>query len=553
MLRRCRAYNLYIKLKNAKMKEPNGKTNGSDVLEMECKGKTPILKIFLIILLVILPLVSLTDFLSADYTVFAGQVAVIAAVAGSYVLLRKNHYRASSRLASAIFYCGTVFIALAHPFTDSAGVFRLITYTSAALGFASFFLIENAWPMIIAGANTTAATLYLVIGFAGKIPTTILIAEIATVILFSTVLNFFVIISTRTGRGISIQLDKAGREAAEKTALLRAAASRSEGNLRSTGLLSERVQEIHSAAEAVQESVTRIGESLSGLDNAADAATGEAHSIGSRVMDLTRHIETEVSAQEQSAASVNNMVQSVATLADSARERRKSLGDLRDTAVDGEQQLSVLLQAISRMSGSVGAIRDMISIINKIASSTNLLAMNASIEAAHAGDAGKGFSVVADEIRSLAEGSSKNAREIGVMLKEVVTIINEVSEGGGNSRKSFEGIKREIERAMGSFSEIAEATNELTVGGKQILEAISALNNASQGLRDSGTAIAAAQDRLIVLQVRAKEGVGKVLVEAQSVGNQVLNLKSSAQAVSEVAERSTREAAELHKSMAGIA
>lgn len=531
----------------------NGMTGGTDIFEIERKGKTPILRIFLIILLVILPLVALTDLISGDYEVFIGELVVIGTVVASLVLLRKGFYRTASRLASALFYAGTVFIALSHPFTDSGGVFRLVAYTSASLGFASFFLIENTLPLVVAGLNTAAAIAYLIIGFSGKLPVGELLAEIATTTLFSSVLNFFIIISTRTGRGISLQLDKAGREAEQKAALLKEAALRSESNLRSTGLLSQRVEEIRSVSESVQESVTKIELSLSGLNKAADEATREAHSIGSRVGDLTRHIETEVSAQEQSAASVNNMVLSIKTLAESAKERRESLRGLRGTAEDGEQQLAALLAAIARMGGSVGAIRDMISIINKIASSTNLLAMNASIEAAHAGAAGTGFSVVADEIRTLAESSSRNAKDIGVKLKEVVAIITEVSEGGGRSKKSFEGIKREIDKAMDSFTEIAEATNELTEGGNQIIEAISALNEASQGLRDSGTAIASAQGMLVELQSRTKEGAGKVLSEAQAVGTQAETLKMSAQAVSEVAEKSSREAAELHESMKGIA
>ena len=112
--------------------------------------------------------------------------------------------------------------------------------------------------------------------------------------------------------------------------------------------------------------------------------------------------------------------------------------------------------------------------------------------------------------------------------------------------------EREIERAVDSFSEIAQATEELSAGGKQILESIASLNDASQGLRESGAAIAKAQGRLLELQERAKEGSSRVLAEARSVAESATGLSSAAEAVSEVAERGKRDAAELHESMSRI-
>jgi methyl-accepting chemotaxis protein len=522
-------------------------------IDLEVNGKAPILRVFLIILLCVLPVIGVSDFLTGDYKSGAGELTFMAVTLGAILLMRKGRYKAASRIAAAVFWVGTLYLALSQSFAEPVAVYRVVAYTGAALGFSSFFLVENAWPMIQASFNTALAVAYIVIGFGGKFPVGDLVNVAIAATIFSGLLGFLFIIPTRMGRGISGELVTAKKAGEERAAALRSAMERSEANLRSTGALSDRVLEIRSASEAALESVSRIETSLADLDAASDAATTEASSIGQRVEDLTRHIETEVSAQEESAASVNQMVSSVATVADSARSRREALRGLQGTAEEGERRLAALIEAVNRMAGSVGAVRDMIAVINKIASSTNLLAMNASIEAAHAGDAGRGFSVVADEIRNLAEGSSRNAKEIGIKLKEVVASINEATEGGGRAGESFEGMKREIERAMDSFAEIAQATEELSAGGKQILESIAALNDASQGLRDSGSSIAKAQGRLLELQARAKQGSGRVLVEAKSVAERAVGLRSSAEAVSEVAERGTRDAAELHESMSRFA
>jgi methyl-accepting chemotaxis protein len=521
------------------------------VVELEIKGKKPILRIFLIALLVLLPIICIGDMATADYGSGAGELVFLAVVLASFLLLRKDHYRAAARLTAMVFWLGMLYLGLNHPFTNTAGVYQVIVYLAAALGFASLFLVENGIPTVMATLNLLVPVAYLVAGFSSSMAFGALAVDTLAAVVFALLLDVFILVPTRMGRGISGELDREKRSGEARAAVLEAAASRSEANLGSIGALSERVLEIRSASEAALESVSKIEASLADLDSAADAATAEASSIGSRVDELNGHIETEVSAQEESAASVNQMVSSISSVADSAVARRESLAGLRETAEEGERRLAALIEAIGRISGSVGSIRDMIAVINKIASSTNLLAMNASIEAAHAGDAGKGFSVVADEIRGLAEGSSRNAKEIGVKLKEVVAAINEASEGGGRAGESFAGMKKEIDRAMDSFAEIATATEELSAGGRQILESIAALNEASQGLRESGSAIGQAKGRLIELQSRAKEGVGRVLSEARSVAARAVGLRSSAEAVSEVAQRSSREAAELHASMKG--
>jgi methyl-accepting chemotaxis protein len=519
------------------------------VVQMELKGKAPLLKGFLRALFAVLLVVGASDLATGDLRSGLGELGFLAVTVVAALLLRKGHYVAASRSVSLVFWAGMLYLSFSHPFTDPMGVYRLIAYTTAALGFSSFFLVENALPSIFATLNTLIAAAYLVIGFGSSMPLKALANEILIASVFSVIGSLFVIMPTRAGRGISGELGREKKAGEERAKILEAAAARSEDNLRSTGALSERVLEIRSASEAALESVSKIEASLGGLDAAADAATSEASSIGDRVSELNRHIETEVSAQEESAASVNQMVSSISTVADSTRSRREGFAGLRETAEEGERRLAALIEAIKRMSESVGAIRDMIAVINKIASSTNLLAMNASIEAAHAGDAGRGFSVVADEIRKLAEGSSRNAKEIGIKLKEVVSSITEASDGGSRAGESFEGIKREIERAMDSFTEIAQATEELSDGGRQILESISSLNDASQGLRESGSAIAQAQGKLLELQKRTKDGVGEVLSEARAVAERAVGLRSSAEAVSEVAERGSRQAAELHESM----
>lgn len=524
------------------------------VAELEIKGKTRILRIFLIVILVLLPIIGVSDLITGDYTSGVGELVLFAAVLAAVFLLRSGQYRNASRIVTAVFYAGATFLALnsTSGIGETVSVFKLVTYMTTALAFASFFLLDAKIPIVLGALNALAALLYIIIRFSAKLGFAGIVNESLVALVFSGLCSFLVISPTRMGRGIAAKLELEQKRGEERAALMQAAALRSEDNLGAIGTLSGKVSEIRSSADAALDAVSRIEGRLGELDGAADAATSEASSIGNRVNDLNRHIQTEASAQEESTASVNQMVASVGSLADSTRKRREGLRGLLGTAEEGERRLAALIEAIKKMEGSVGAIRDMIAVINKIASSTNLLAMNASIEAAHAGDAGMGFAVVADEIRGLAEGSAKNAKDIGVKLKEVVAAITEAAGEGARTGESFSGVKREIDQAIRSFDEITAAMEELSEGGRQILETVQALNEASQGLREGGAAIAAAQGKLLELQGRTKEGVGAVLADAQAVADRSRGLIEASAAVSKVAEAGARAAAELHDSMAKI-
>ncbi|MBN2736009.1 MAG: hypothetical protein JXR70_03450 [Spirochaetales bacterium] len=123
------------------------------------------------------------------------------------------------------------------------------------------------------------------------------------------------------------------------------------------------------------------------------------------------------------------------------------------------------------------SINDMSHLINKISSQTNLLAMNAAIEASHAGESGRGFAVVADEIRKLAENSNTSSKQIQNLIKEMVSIAKQAEISGQDSREAFSKIKKDVAEVADAFSEITFSTSELTSGAVQIREAVTHLNN----------------------------------------------------------------------------
>jgi len=122
--------------------------------------------------------------------------------------------------------------------------------------------------------------------------------------------------------------------------------------------------------------------------------------------------------------------------------------------------------------------------MENIASQTNLLSMNAAIEAAHAGEAGKGFAVVADEIRKLAENSGEQSKTISTVLKKIKASIDKIMSSTDNVLKKFEAIDSSVRIVAEQEENIRNAMEEQGVGSKQILEAIGSVNEITRLVTD---------------------------------------------------------------------
>jgi len=198
---------------------------------------------------------------------------------------------------------------------------------------------------------------------------------------------------------------------------------------------------------------------------------------------LNGHVEQQADSVSQSSSAIEEMlanVQSVTQTLVKNMENVNSLTSASDVGRTGLNEVSADIQEIARESEGLLEIN---AVMNNIASQTNLLSMNAAIEAAHAGEAGKGFAVVADEIRKLAESSSNQSKTISEVLKKIKSSIDKITVSTQNVLNKFEAIDENIKTVADQEENIRNAMEEQGQGSKQILEAIGLLNEITQQVK----------------------------------------------------------------------
>ena len=241
----------------------------------------------------------------------------------------------------------------------------------------------------------------------------------------------------------------------------------------STEQTSSAVNEIAANNASMKKQVQNLNSNI--MDSSSSTAE-----IDANIKSLGSIIEEQAALAVQTTASVNEMIASINSVASISETKKDSIQDLVQRSLKGGEKLGETNSIIDEVAGSIGNIQEMMAIINNIASQTNLLSMNAAIEAAHAGDAGKGFAVVADEIRKLAENTAGNARDIEGVIGTIITNIEHASKSGRETQKAFDDIQTEIKTTEQALNEISYSTKELALGGEEILKAMTRLSEVSE-------------------------------------------------------------------------
>ena len=187
---------------------------------------------------------------------------------------------------------------------------------------------------------------------------------------------------------------------------------------------------------------------------------------------LNGHVEKQSLAVSQSSAAIEEMIANIQSVTNTLAKNAENVKELDDASEVGRVGLNGVASDIQEIARESESLLEINSVMQNIASQTNLLSMNAAIEAAHAGDSGRGFAVVADEIRKLAESSSAQSKTISGVLKKIKGSIDKITKSTDNVLHKFEAINSSVKIVTEQENIIFNAMEEQAHGSKQVLHAI---------------------------------------------------------------------------------
>ncbi|MFN3659906.1 MAG: methyl-accepting chemotaxis protein [Brevinematales bacterium] len=230
------------------------------------------------------------------------------------------------------------------------------------------------------------------------------------------------------------------------------------------------VNTIKKSLESIKNKIIQIDYSTENATSGIEELTANLEEMSRSIQSIMNNMERQASAVEESASSIEEMVRNIENITATTIKSQTISTNLNNVAQEGGEAVKQAINSIKEVSEYSQQIMKMLQIISNIAKQTNLLAMNAAIEAAHAGEAGKGFAIVAEEIRRLSEDTNKNAKEIGEVINVIVDRI-------ANSVKLSEKAGIGLDMIMTYSQQNVQIANQITIamseqnhGAKEILD-----------------------------------------------------------------------------------
>jgi methyl-accepting chemotaxis protein len=288
--------------------------------------------------------------------------------------------------------------------------------------------------------------------------------------------------------------------------------------------LSATMEETASAAIQISANVDSVKRRTVDQSAGASESSATVEKIAENLRSLNGAINRQTESVANSSASIEEMVANVRSVTRNVERMGEEYARLVDSAGAGRKVLDKTVGEVRRISERSERLRDANALISSIAAQTNLLAMNAAIEAAHAGNAGLGFAVVADEIRKLAENAARQSKAIALDVREISDAIADVVTSSDEAATSFSQVVSQIEQLHGLEEEIKLSMSEQSAGSSQVLESLNLINEVTaevtrgaQEMGEGSDAVLGEMRRLLDASVEIEHSMMEIAAGASEV------------------------------------
>jgi len=299
--------------------------------------------------------------------------------------------------------------------------------------------------------------------------------------------------------------------------------------------LEENASGMAASAAQMSAAVEQVLEKTKSQMNSVNTSSQAVLRISNNIKALDESITAQTSSMNEASAAVEQMVGNITSISSVTEKMETQFKTVGESSKQGSSIQKESAERIRTIVAQSQDLQDANKVIATIAAKTNLLSMNAAIEAAHAGEAGRGFAVVADEIRQLASSSTDESKKIGLELKQIVETIKHIVKDSEASTNAFFEVTNRIDETGKLVHEVNNAIREQKIGASQVIDSLRTMNEHTDKVNEGSSEISHGSSVMLNEIKALQSNAGEIMARMEEMSSGIKNVNNGAQGVSELA------------------
>ena len=250
----------------------------------------------------------------------------------------------------------------------------------------------------------------------------------------------------------------------------------------------------------IRTSIESLNRQFNELEESVDNSMKKLKNMSDIALSLVVDNKLQFTAISENTADITEITHKVASITEMSRKKSENAEIIQQYVADGDEKIGAAKLLLAQVTGQLDEIGDVIEMINAVAEQTNILSMNAAIESAHAGEAGRGFGVVAEEIRNLAESTAENAQKIAASIYGIITKVREADTASFVAAEAFARVEEQS-------SDLSQALKDISMDIRLVDEKISEIDKRTHAISETASKISGQCEILNDQQILVSESM----------------------------------------------